>query len=139
MFQYGLAPVLGGDNDWNYILDAWTDGCEQYRGFNSSNTEEEMLLESCVGNYANYRVATATTLFFLLAAIAAALKPTANREAWPAKFVLWLFAVGGLVFVSNDPLFSKVYLNVARSKYNYKATALWNVLCLRILHSTNDN
>ena len=115
VFQFGLAPVFGGENDLNYDFNAWTNGCEQFRD------DEIMLRESCIGNYANYRVATATTLFFVLAAVAAALKPTANREAWPAKFVLWLFAVLGLVFVNNDPYFSKVYLNVARSEYLHAA------------------
>jgi len=110
VFQYGLAPTLAGDNSADFDFDAWISGCEQHVG------GDELILESCVGNYANYRVAAATTLFFVLAALAAALKPTANREAWPAKFVLWLFLVVGFVFIDSDPTFSKVYLNVARSK-----------------------
>jgi len=111
-FQFGVAPVLGGKNDLNYTLEAWTDGCTQFD--DNNDDDDNLLFESCTGNYANYRVACATTLFFALAAVAAACKPTANREAWPAKFILWLFLVAGFCFVPNEPLFSDVYLNVAR-------------------------
>lgn len=125
-FQFGLAPVFGGDNDFKYDFDAWVDGCEKYEGVG----DDDLLFESCVGNFANYRVAAATTLFFVLAAAAAALKPTANREAWPAKFVLWLFLVAAFVFVPNEPLFSDVYLNVARSEYCVLRICSYIVACL---------
>ena len=46
--------------------------------------------------------------------MAAFCKPTANREAWPAKFVLFLFLVLGTCFIPNTPLFSPIYLNIAR-------------------------
>ena len=116
VFQFGLAPIVSGKNDFNLVGEAWTDGCnvnEEEDDVLNSETRQ-LLLESCAGNYANYRVATATTIFFLLAAVAAALQPTANRVAWPAKIVLWMLAVAGLCLVPNDPLYSKLYLNVAR-------------------------
>ena len=54
-------------------------------------------------------------LYFLHFAIAATCRPTANREAWPAKYVLYIFLCIGSVFISNDPLFIPIYLNVARA------------------------
>ena len=129
VFQYGLAPTLAGDNSADFDFDAWISGCEQYLEGNVN--ANKLLLESCVGNYANYRVAAATTLFFVLAALAAALKPTANREAWPAKFVLWLFLVVGFVFIDSDPTFSDVYLNVARGKSLSVVSASYASACYK--------
>ena len=102
-FQYGVAPALQPEGSavtslpyvGQYLVDSWSSGCGDY------NTLE--LRERCSGNSGVYRSAAATTLFFLLAAIAAACKPTSNREAWPAKvgicpsggksiFLLWLLA-----------------------------------------------
>jgi len=49
-----------------------------------------------------------------MAATTAYCKPTANREALPAKFAALLLMVLGTCFVPDDPLFSSVYLIVAR-------------------------
>lgn len=46
--------------------------------------------------------------------LAAKCKPTANREAWPAKYVLFLFLVGATIFIPNDPLFIPIYLWIGR-------------------------
>jgi hypothetical protein len=89
----------------NYVTDAWLDGCDY---------ETDILNERCAGQAGVYRSAFSATLFFALAAIAVACKPTANREAWPAKFVLFLFLVLVMCFIPNDPLFNKIYLNIAR-------------------------
>jgi len=108
-FQYGVAPyvvespygdVLG------YVKTSWTDGCE--------DLGSQQLEIACVGNNAVYRVFGTATLFFLLAAIAAACKPTANREAWPAKYVLFCFGVLAACFIPNTPLFTPIYLNIGR-------------------------
>jgi len=88
----------------NYITRAWTDGC----------MDEDSSKERCVGNNAVYRVTFSAFLFFLLAAMASYCKPTANREAWPAKYVLFLFLIFGTCFIPNDPFLSAVYLNIAR-------------------------
>lgn len=106
-FQYGLAPFFQNSDTSNYVVDAWTDGCEDFGG-------NDELQERCSGNAGVYRVAGSTTLFFALAAIAAACKPTANRDAWPAKYVLFLFLVGATVFIPNEPLFSDIYLQIGR-------------------------
>lgn len=105
-FQYGIAAAIVGFDYSNYVTDAWLDGCDGY--------ETDILIERCAGQAGVYRSAFSATLFFALAAIAVACKPTANREAWPAKFVLFLFLVLAMCFVPNDPLFNKIYLNIAR-------------------------
>lgn len=91
----------------NYVVDAWTDGCDQY--------ETEALRDRCAGNNGVYRSASSATLFFVLAAIAVVCKRTANREAWPAKYVLFFFLVLATCFIPNTPLFSPIYLNIARA------------------------
>jgi hypothetical protein len=89
------------------LTDAWLDGCE------GLSTDLEKV---CVGNNGNFRVSCATFLFFCLAGVAAILKPTANREAWPAKYTLYLFMVLISAFIPNEPLFASIFLNIARSK-----------------------
>lgn len=105
-FQYGIAHYMVENSlPDNFLVEGWLDGCDY---------EDIDLQKSCVGNHANYRVSSATTLFFVLALFAALCKPTANREAWPAKYVLYLFLVGITVLIPSDPLFSDIYLNIAR-------------------------
>jgi hypothetical protein len=82
------------------------DGCEGY--------ETEILITRCAGYAGVYRSAFSALVFYVLAAIGVACKRTANREAWPAKYVLFLFLVFGMCFIPNDPLFLTVYLNIAR-------------------------
>lgn len=47
--------------------------------------------------------------------MAASCKPSASREAWPAKYVLFLFLVAATVFIPNEPLFSPILLNIFRA------------------------
>lgn len=42
-------------------------------------------------------------------------KRTANREAWPAKYILFFFLVLATCFIPNTPLFTPIYLNIARA------------------------
>mmetsp|Transcript_13009 Transcript_13009/g.23584 ORF Transcript_13009/g.23584 Transcript_13009/m.23584 type:complete len:299 (-) Transcript_13009:739-1635(-) len=105
-FQYGVAPELYNSTVApSYLVDAWSSGCEDYA------TDE--LRERCAGHAGAYRAAGTATVFFLAAAIAAACKPTANRDAWPAKYFLFLVACAATIFIPNDPLFSKIYLYIA--------------------------
>jgi hypothetical protein len=106
-FQYGVAPAIVKNDFTGFIRDGWLDGCEQY-------ADGEALQESCAGIYAVFRIGFATTLFFVLAATAVMFKPTANREAWPAKYILWVFLCGATVFIPNEPLFADIFLNIAR-------------------------
>lgn len=105
-FQYGVAPYIVGITIGNYVTEAWLDGCEGY--------ETAALIERCAGQAGVYRSAASAVVFFALAAIAVACKRTANRDAWPAKYVLFLFLVLATCFIPNDPLFSSIYMNIAR-------------------------
>jgi hypothetical protein len=105
-FQYGLAPYVYKVPIDNFVTDAWTDGCTEYA------TQD--LRDRCSGNNGAYRPAASATLFFVLAAIAAFCKPSANREAWPAKYVLFCFLVLATCFIPNEPVFTPIYLNIAR-------------------------
>jgi len=105
-FQYAVAPFIMDLTISNYVTRSWTDGC--------LNFESELLQKKCVGNQGVYRVTFSALVFFLLAAIGAYCKPTANREAWPAKYTLFLFLIFGNCFIPNDPFLSIIYLNTAR-------------------------
>jgi len=106
VFQYAIGPYVMGLPISNYVTNAWTDGCLKY--------ESESLREKCVGNQGVYRANFSAFVFFTLAAVAAYCKPTANREAWPAKYVLFVFLAVAMCFIPNEPLFSPIYLNLAR-------------------------
>lgn len=111
VFQYVVAPALLSDNVsqlpkiGEYLQDAWTNGCDQ---------DDTKLIEACSGNSGVYRIAGSALLFFLLSAIAAAIKPTYNRDAWPAKYTIFLILVGSSIFIPNDPLFDPILMNLAR-------------------------
>lgn len=104
-FQYGVAPYVVDVGFSNYVTNAWLDGCDIY--------ETDALVERCAGQAGVYRASFAALIFFLLATIAVICKKSANREAWPAKYTLFLFMVAGMCFVPNEP-FATVYLNIAR-------------------------
>ena len=113
VFQYAVAPALqpgsvaqGLPSIGSYLVEAWTGGCLEY--------ETVELQTKCSGNNGVYRSAGACFIFFIIAAMAAACKPTANRIAWGAKYVLFLFFVTGTVFIPNEPLFSPIFLQLSR-------------------------
>lgn len=106
VFQYWVAHYVVNIKIDNYVTNAWLSGC--------NDLETKALVERCAGQTGVYRAAFSALVFFLLAAVAVACKRTANREAWPAKYILFLFMVAGMCFVPNDPLFTSIYLNVAR-------------------------
>lgn len=106
-FQYGVGPAIVDRPNLPYLHDAWVVGCPD---------SSIGLTKACAGNSGAYRPLFASTIFFLLAALASYCKPTANREAWPAKLVLFIFGVVGMVFVPNKPLFDEIFLNVARGE-----------------------
>lgn len=110
LFQYVVAPAIIDAPSYSlsltYLRNAWTDGC---------NTLSNKSLQAvCVGNMGVFRVGLATMIFFVLAALAAWCQPTANRQVWPAKVVLYLFFVAAMCFIPNQPLFADIYLNLGR-------------------------
>jgi hypothetical protein len=106
-FQYGVAPyIVSMGIIKNYVTDAWLAGCDDY--------ETDALTENCAGQAGVYRSALSALIFFVMTAIAVTCRRTANREAWPAKYVLFVFLVLAMCFIPNEPLFLDIYLNIAR-------------------------
>jgi len=127
VFQYALAPVFGNESNkiqaipyaGPYIFDAWQQGCtvseEEIVAKGYSQEIVHQLEASCRGNNGVYRVSGATFLVFILLALAAKCKPTFNREAWPAKYALFLFLVAGTIFIPNQPMNSPFYMQLSRA------------------------
>lgn len=109
VFQYAVAPaVVNGPDSLGYIKTAWTDGCD--------NLGNATLERVCAGNNGAFRPSFVSTIFFLLAAIAAVVRPTANGEGWWVKLLFGIAFVVGTIFIPNTPLFTPVYLNIARGE-----------------------
>jgi len=111
IFQYALAPAVGGRNAImkvpklsTYLINTWSSGC----------SDETIALQHCKGNFGVYRVCATTCLFFLLMALGAKIRPSMNREAWPAKYSMYLILVGASIFISNHPWFDW-YMPLARA------------------------
>lgn len=107
-FQYWVAPaIVNFDAPVDNVLSsAWLDGCDELG--------TPALVERCAGNAGVYRSSFSALVFYLLAGIAVYCKKTANREAWPAKYVLFIFLVGAMCFIPNEPLFLTIHMNLAR-------------------------
>jgi Serine incorporator (Serinc) len=159
IYQYGLSALMLNDRlpSQLFLRGYWLDDCTAEYGArdaaannsnntsntnnNVNNTIDDSFVRGCVEQQANYRVAAATTLFFILAGVAALCKPTANREAWPAKFILYLFLIVATIFIPAQFWLSAVFLNVARGTCSceYKPNqpgACWTVpWCLTLSFS----
>lgn len=134
-FQYGVAPLFQSDGKGNsvqYLVDAWTSGCDDL------DFDTSILQEICSGNSGVYRAAGSALVFFICFAIAAALKPTANREAWPAKYVLFIFLAGATIFIPNDPLFNPVMMNIFRAGA-VLFVILEQLICVDIAYNLNES
>lgn len=93
------------------VYQAWTEGCE---GHNDIEEEAQKAFEQCVGNAGVYRPTFFSFLFFFVASIASYLKPSLNRQVWPAKYCIYLLMVLGSVFITNNPWFTGVFLHFSR-------------------------
>jgi serine incorporator 1/3 len=129
-FQYFVADFITKIAIPNYVTDAWTEGCDKY--------ETELYVKRCVGQAGVFRSSASSTLFFILAAIGVACKRSANREAWPAKYALFLFLVLGTCFVPNDPIFLTVYLNIARVGAVFYIF-VQQIILIDLAHNWNDS
>jgi len=137
VFQYSLSPALAPKGKISYIptlgkylVNSWNDGCADY--------PDEGLRNECRAHSGVLRVSGCSTLFFLLAAVAAKLKPSLNREAWPAKYVLFLFMVAGSVFLPNSPIFSSIYINIGRFG-GILFIFLQQIILIDLAYSWNDS
>jgi hypothetical protein len=92
-FQYSLGPsIVNNSKDsgaWRYytmlpglnniIYKSWYTSCSQYG-------DNMFVLEQCAGNVGVYRPMAFATLFFIISSIASKIRPSLNKEVWPAKF-----------------------------------------------------
>lgn len=138
-FQYSLAPfILGDENNNNsgggggrswwfrklpgvgkHVYSSWTMGCDDYVLNSSSSAWSLMENEGpsyaqCAGNAGVYRPTFLSFLFFTISSIATKLRPSINRQVWPAKYTLYLLLVAASIFTSNRPWFLSIFLHVAR-------------------------
>jgi len=125
-----IATSVVKDQSTNFIKDSWLDGCRNYALADNR--------ERCVGNAGVYRAASAATLFFLLAAITVKCKPSFNREVWPAKYFLFLVLCVITIFIPNEPLFSDIYMNLARIGGVF-FIVLQQVIFLDMAYNWNDS
>ena len=129
-FQYSLAPAILGDKSswWNvfrkaglgkHVFSSWTDGCDAYLQDNVVNGDDALSkitgpYGQCAGNAGVYRPTFFSFLFFVFASVASYLRPSLNREVWPAKYCIYLLLVLGSVFMSNHPWFLGIFLHLSR-------------------------
>lgn len=140
-FQYSIGPGIVQETGWvwktyraipgsgNLVFNAWKKGCDQYEGD---------LLSKCVGQAGVYRPMSIAAFFFLSSAAATHVSPQLNREAWPAKYAIFFFAVLISMFIPNTPLFSGIFLWIAR----LGATAfvvLQQVILIDVAYNWNDD
>ena len=128
-FQYGVAKYIVNISISNYITNAWLSGCTDF--------DTDALILRCAGQAGVYRSGFSAFVFFILAAVAVACKRTANREAWPAKYILFLFFVLAMCFVPNEPLFTDIYINIARVGAVF-FILFQQIIFVDIAHNWND-
>jgi serine incorporator 1/3 len=97
-FQYYVGPGIVSQSGWMWkvfraipgagkmMYHAWYDDCEQYK-------DDSALMRQCAGNAGVYRPTFLAALFFGTSAIATRFAPALNREAWPAKYAIYGFAL----------------------------------------------
>jgi serine incorporator 1/3 len=126
--QYSFAPSIVTQSGWawksyrylpglgNVVYQAWHGPCEQYDPNLHPNTEQASLalLNQCAGNAGVYRPTAVAFLFFLITAAATKMQPQLNKEAWPAKYCLYLFSVAVTIFLNSSPFFTGIFLWTAR-------------------------
>mmetsp|Transcript_22659 Transcript_22659/g.48045 ORF Transcript_22659/g.48045 Transcript_22659/m.48045 type:complete len:445 (+) Transcript_22659:279-1613(+) len=128
-FQYPVAKYIVNIGIDNYVTRSWQQGCMVYK--------TAALIERCAGQAGVYRSAFSALVFFLLAAFAVTCKRTANREAWPAKYIIFFFMVAAMCFVPNQPLFTTIYFNIARVGAVF-FILFQQIIFVDIAHNWND-
>jgi hypothetical protein len=121
-FQYWVGPSIVSQSGWAWEFYRWIPGLGKmvYRGWHDPcskyDTEEtQAVLKQCAGLAGVYRPMAVTTLFFAAFAVAAKVQPSFNKKVWPAKYGVFLAAVLVTVFMASAPLFTGLYLWLARA------------------------
>jgi hypothetical protein len=78
------------------------------------------------------------TIFFIFSAAATHVQPQLNREAWPAKYAIFAFAVLITMFIPNTPLFSGFFLWVSRLGATI-FVVLQQVILIDVAYNWNDD
>ena len=105
--MYRVIPGMG-----KMVYHSWYDSCEQYD--NDTDGESNHLLIQCAGTAGAFRPMAVAFIFFVVQAVATYVQASLNKEAWPAKYAIYLILVGVTVFFNNAPWFSGVFLWIAR-------------------------
>lgn len=119
LYQYSVGPrAIRYNNDFGpigWVGNAFWVGCNNYQSGNGDDASDNWeVQEVCAGQTGVYRAAGSAFLFFILSAITAYCKPTFNREAWVAKYTLFIFLVVGTLFIPNAPVFLPIFVNIFR-------------------------
>eukprot|EP00522_Entomoneis_paludosa_P019075 CAMPEP_0172449528 /NCGR_PEP_ID=MMETSP1065-20121228/8211_1 /TAXON_ID=265537 /ORGANISM="Amphiprora paludosa, Strain CCMP125" /LENGTH=429 /DNA_ID=CAMNT_0013201217 /DNA_START=183 /DNA_END=1472 /DNA_ORIENTATION=+ len=124
-FQYSLGPAIATMDGflWDFyrwvpgigktVYHAWYDSCEVY-DHSDADEDAQHLLKQCAGNAGVFRPMFVAFLFFVVQSIATYVQAGLNREAWPAKFAMYLILVAATVFFNNSPWYTGVFLWIAR-------------------------
>lgn len=118
-FQYVVGPGIVSRKGWvwklyslipgtgKWVYNAWFDSCLEY--------EDDMdLLQQCAGNAGVFRPTSLAAFCFGANAVATKFVPSLNKEAWPAKYALFCFGLFISMFIPSSPLFTGVFLWIAR-------------------------
>lgn len=118
-FQYTVGPSIVHQSGWlwhmyrwipgvrSLVYHTWYDSCSQFK-------DDVQLLQQCAGYAGAYRPMAVATIFFLGQAIATKYQPDLNRQVWPAKFAIFLFAVFCTILLPSSPFFDGIFLHIAR-------------------------
>lgn len=118
-FQYNVGPGIVSQTGWvwksyrvipgtgKWVYNSWFDSCMQYQ-------DQPELLEQCAGNAGVMRPTFLSAFYFGANAIATKIVPSLNKEAWPAKYSLYLFALFVTMFIDSSPIFTGFFVWIAR-------------------------
>lgn len=116
------------------VYDSWIQGCSNSNdGLNDVDFQEK-----CASNAGVYRPTFLSTLYFVINAIATKFSPALNREAWPAKYSLFGFGLLVSVFLPNGPIFTGLYLWLARIGAAL-FVVLQQVILIDVAYNWNDD
>ena len=136
LFQFVLAPyILDNLSSNNVIRNAWLDGCQTVSSMgvpqnDNDDTTITLGVRSCVSIAGNFRVSAVTFFFFIIATILSYCKPTANREGWPIKIILYFGMVVSTIVIPNEPYFTPIYLIFAIGTIDCCDMHAANIYCL---------
>jgi serine incorporator 1/3 len=125
-FQYSVGPNIITKKGWFYdifryipgagstVYHAWYDNCAHYATNKMSKAASLAVVQQCAGNAGVFRPMAVATNFFILMAVVTKVQPQFNRTLWPTKYGIFCFIVFLSIFFHNGPMFTGLYLWLAR-------------------------